>query len=296
MVSSDTLPKTTCICFYNTNLINIENIAINSFFGVFPNYEGRIFGRNGRQQGNMFCYELYVTAADLDYSKLIPYGYELSHEIPSFNAIFATTVIENDELRINAAWDYLYSEWLQNSMFEYTGEPYYEEYLVKNGKLTKLKLYLPIQKRADDVKITLITNPCLCFVVVEANGYNAELNASTAVIDYMKQHYLHIIKSFKEFYVQKNLDTCVCGVHVSAEFWVDDSENIKSITTEHNNYLMLESCVMGDYCRYAELLATFAKENGMRIDKQGIFAVYDVRNSYKNARIKMYCPVKVHIK
>ena len=52
------------------------------------------------------------------------------------------------------AWDYLYSEWLQNSVFEYTDEPYYEEYILKNGNSVKLKLYLLIRERKEETKIT----------------------------------------------------------------------------------------------------------------------------------------------
>jgi hypothetical protein len=59
-------------------------------------------------------------------------------------------------------------------MFEYTGKPYFEEYILRNGKPTKLKLYLPIKKRNTETKINVIKNPGLRFITAKAEGFDAE--------------------------------------------------------------------------------------------------------------------------
>jgi predicted transcriptional regulator YdeE len=106
------------------SLKGIENKAIKAFLNACPDYIGRIFGRNGKQKGNIFCYELYLTSTEINYDILSSYGFVVESDIPCFTSAFASSTVTNDEQKINAAWDYLYSQWLQNSMLEYTNEPY----------------------------------------------------------------------------------------------------------------------------------------------------------------------------
>jgi len=49
---------------------------------------------------------------------------------------------------------------------------------------------------------------------------------------------------------------------------------------------------MGDYDTYAEMMLTFAIENGICVNKKEIFAVYEGKGSLKKLKIKMYCPIK----
>jgi len=204
-------------------------------------------------------------------------------------------------------------------MFEYVTrndgaiEPYFEEYIIRKGnnpcgaKPAKLKLYLPIQKRADKMKITLINDPGLCFITAKAGGHNAEKAASKTVIDYLSEHYPYIVKTSKEFYLSKTSHggpkacSCVCGVKVNSELRIRDDDNVscgavENLTIDKGSYLMLESSVMGDYDRYAELLLSFARDNGMATDGAGgkgkIFAVYDARESFDNPKIRMYLQIK----
>lgn len=282
IVSSETIPKTLCIRFYHSSLRNIENRAVNTFLGAVPDYGGRVFGRNGKQDGSKFCYELYLTDTDRDYSILEAFGFKiLTVKIP-FAATFATSTVQNNEQKINTAWDYLFSGWLQNSMFEYTNEPYYEEYILKNKKSAKLKLYLPIKKRGEETKIILVNNPGLHFTIAKAKGYNAEKIAAKTVINYLSANYPHIVQTSKEFYLHKEINSCVCGVRSYPNLRIWEDENIENIVTSDSNYLVLESCVMGDYDRYADLLLSFAQDNGMAANKKEIFAVYNIKKSFKN--------------
>jgi len=206
VVSGETIPRAQRVLFYHSNLTNIENTAVGTFLQAFPDYNGRIFGRNGEQVGNKLCYELYMTDTGRDYNKLNTYGFIITHETSCFTATFATSTVRINERNINAAWDYLYSE---------------------------------------------------------------------------------------EFYLRKETDAYICGVRVKSELRIAGAENIESVRTNPNNYLILESRVAGDYDRYADMLLTFACDNGMTADKPGIFAVYDAQESFDNPRIKIYCPVKI---
>jgi len=299
-VSGETIPKMVCLQFYHSSIKDIENKAIGVFLNVIPDYNGRIFGRNGKQDGYKFCYELYLTDMDRDFNALKAYGFIKSKATDKFATTFACSTVKNDEDKINAAWNYLYHTWLQNSMFEYMNEPYYEEYILKKGKPIKLKLYLPIQRREDDTKITLINDPDLHFIIAKAKGYNAEKIASKTVIDYLSEYYPYIVKTSKEFYLHKEIYSCVCGVKVNSELRLKDDANVENVATSKGSYLMLTSNVMGDYDRYADLLLSFAHDNGMTIaaagrNKRKIFAVYDAKESFDKPKIKMYCPIKQNV-
>ena len=295
-VANDTIPPTLRVLFYHACLKHIENRAVKAFLTAVPDYRGRIFGRNGKQKGNRLCYELYLTDIESDYTRLGQYGFELAGVTPYSTATFATSLVRNDEQRINAAWDYLYAEWLQHSMFQYTDAPYFEEYLLHNGKPVKLKLYLPIHKRDEDTKITLAGNPELRFVTAKARGRNAEKIASQTVVDYFTRHYPYLMKSSTAFYLQKDADTYVCGIRIHRELQTIKEKNIDSIHTDQSHYLVLESRVMGDYDRYADLLLSFARDNGMAADSKDIFAVYHANESFDHLSINMYCPVQIDTK
>lgn len=292
-VLCDTLPAARRLLFYRSALPGIEDMAVRAFLRAFPGYGGRILGRNGRQDGGRFCYELYVSDMDADYGPLARHGFEVTRPVPGATATFATTTVRNDEEDISAAWDYLYSEWLQSSMFEYTDEPYYEEYLLRNGKPYRLKLYLPIRKRSPDTRITLTANPGLHFLAARADGCNAEKTASQAVFHYVSAHHPEIIRTSKELYHRQDTHSCTCGIRIPPELHVADGGNVARIATERAHYLVLESSVTGDYDRYAKLLAAFALGSGMNADTAGIFAVYDAGKSFDNLRIRMYCPVRI---
>lgn len=295
-VSNEIFPLTLRVLFFYPRLKNIENMAVSTFLSAFPNYSGRIFGRNAKHEGGKFCYELNLTETNINHSLLSSYGFEIALESPCHAVTFATVCVINDEHKINAAWDYLYSEWLHNSMFEYTGDPYYEEFILKNKEPIKLRLYLPIRERSEDTRITLINNPGLRFITAKARGYNAEEIASGKVMDYFKAHYPYLISTSNELYFRKEAEISICGIRVNPELQTVTDENVADITIGSDSYLVLESSVIGDYNRYAEFLLSFSRDNGIDADGDGIFAVYDARESLGNLKIKMYCPVKIRTK
>ncbi|MDE7299680.1 MAG: AraC family transcriptional regulator, partial [Lachnospiraceae bacterium] len=54
------LPTLYGIQFFHRSLTGIENRALALLFERVPDFSGRLFGKNGRQRGALFCYELYV--------------------------------------------------------------------------------------------------------------------------------------------------------------------------------------------------------------------------------------------
>lgn len=293
VVSEETIPNTLCIVYYQSNRTNIEDTAIHTFLREFPQYDGRIFGRNGKSEPNRFCYELYLTETGIDTERLKGNHFEIAHKNAGFSTMFATSTVINEASKINSAWDYIYAQWAQNSMFEYTNKPYFEEYILKKGKPVKVKLYLPIRERIEMTKITLLHNPELRFLTARASGNNAEETASRIIIDYVTAHYPNQIHTFHEFYLWKDTNEYVCGIKIHADLQIEDDENIMVLTTKHENYLVLESNVMGNYEKYVDMLQLFARDNGIDMVTREAFAVYNTEYSSLAPRINLYCPAKV---
>jgi AraC-like DNA-binding protein len=289
IVSSEIIPKAFCVKYNSKTLKNIENKAVGALFEQMPDYSGRIFGQNGKQNGTDFCYELYLTEKR-DIEKLR--NFEMAGEIARFSTLSAKTTVPNTEEKINAAWDYLYYTWLPASMFEHNNEPYYEEYIIKNKKPVKLKLYLPVQKREGEFKISLINDLNMRFIISKIFGYNAEQKSSKAIINYLSEYYPYVLKTSKEFFIQKDSGFFAYGIRVNKNFRFQRKNNINEYITENDTYISLESEVMGDYNRYADMLLSFAHNNGIKIEKNDIFMVYDAINGFIKPKTKMYCQIK----
>jgi len=269
-VKQESIPSTQCLRYYDSRLLGLENRALDWLLASRPGYRGRIFGRNGAQKGSKLCYELYIESDDADQ--------------PAVTGLFAQTTCPNTEDKINAAWDYLYLTWLAGSMFGRSGQPYFEEYLFKNGRPAKLRLFLPLQKRADAANITLETDPALRFVVAAAKTEKA---AAGAVMKFLKERHPHIVQGASEFYLQQNAEGYTCGIAV------DESVTEHTLTPGPGHYLVLHSAVMGEYDGLCRHLLTFAGNNGMQARREGCFAVYDAQGGYENLGMKVYCRVKL---
>jgi len=291
-VKPENIPPTLCLRYYDAKYKGIEDRAAASFLALVPGFRGRLFGCGGKQRGTKSCYELFIT----HYEPLLPLlkksTFEIGEPGPAMNTLFATTTASNGEAQINAAWDYLYLTWLAGSMFERTGQPYFEEYLLKNSQPVKLRLYLPIQKRAGIANITLETDPALRFVVAAAKTEKA---ASRAVTDFLKTQHPHVLQSIDEFYLQQNPCGYTCGVRVSTQLEAPmcTPMGVHSLTLGPGHYLVLHSPAMGEYNALCNRLLAFAGSNGITAWREDCFAVYDAHGGYKNLGMKLYCKVNL---
>ncbi|MDR1328360.1 MAG: AraC family transcriptional regulator [Oscillospiraceae bacterium] len=299
-VKSEIIPASFCAKYYSSKPIGIEDAAVGELFRQFPDYSGRVFGRDGKQRGARFCYELYLTESAPGLACFEPGG-----DRPEFTARFATTAAANSEEQINGAWDALCNIWLPSSMFERSDSPYFEEYVLKNGAVAKLKLYLPIQKRLDAPRFRIVENPGLRFAVADASGAGAEKRASQAVMDFLTERYPRAAQSAREFYVRRSGASYTCGArldtqHIESPRQVAGlagdravsvqmlSSSIRTLEVNAGRYLVLESGVMGDYELYSELLDKFARENGFALDPESAFALYDASGGFDSPRMKVF--------
>jgi len=282
IVAVEQIPTTVCFRFYCQGFLNIENNAIKAMFEQIPQYKGRIFGYNGKQTENGFYYDLCLTDTNIKHLN----GFIYRGIINGSATNFAVTSVKYNEKEINNSWNMLCNEWLPSSMFEASREPFFEEYLIRNKKPFKLKLYLPIEKRDNEMKITIIKKPDLRYAVVTAKGLNAEKKAAHKIIEYMYENRLKT-NLIREYLVSIKNDEYTCGVRSIGDFNINDND-VLLFTTDDEHYVVLENTVIGDYNLYAEKLVDFARDNGINIEQDSIFAVYSAEANPIKPKMKMY--------
>ncbi|MBC8543059.1 helix-turn-helix domain-containing protein [Bianquea renquensis] len=280
-VGMESIPAYTTTRFYSSCQVGIEDNAIKAL--GLGNISGRVFGRNGKQMGNRFCYEVMT---------------EIPGEIRT--SLYATCVVNYDDADISNGWNYLYNNWLSASMFEESGEGIFEEYFFQNGKPRKLKLYLPVKKRKVEQHITITAEPEKTFIIAKEKGYNAERKASEMVMAFLQQHPL-LIRNAQRFYVCTYNGVYECGVECDSDFWLTTplkqrmSCGIDLIHMPAGRYAVLSGNCYGDTRVVREKMDSWLQNNGIPHENEPAFAIYEITDgSYdaENICMKLYKRLK----
>jgi len=293
-VSAETIPPTLCLRYYDSRLPGLEDRALAWLFAERPDFRGRVFGRNGKQEGSKLCYELYIESPADRAGR------------PAASGVFATTACPNTEREISAAWDYLYNDWLKTSMFSMAAEPpwadmpYFEEYIHAHGEVKRLQLYLPVIKRPGFHRIGLRRCGEMRFLAARASGADAEKAASKAVMDFLTAHHPGLARGARQFYVSTAQErgpglhvvqgkSYVCGVALQAPLDLPPGCGAEIITWPAGEYAVLEGDCCGDTGAYEAVLASWARGMGLRAEKAP-FAVYETGGSYdrQDICVKIY--------
>ena len=301
-VATETIPPTLCLRYYDSRLLGIENRALAWLYASRPGYRGRVWGRNGKQEGSKLCYELFIESDHADH--------------PAITGIFAKTACANEEDEINAAWDYLFNDWLKTSMYAIPAEqpwadaPYFEEYLYTGGQAKKLTLYLPITKKPGFHKIRLCRCDDMHFLIARSHGKGAEKAASKAAMDFLMAHYPHLAQSARRFYVSAGLEpqpklhivqaqSYACGIALHSPLKLPPGCNaaaadVEMLTWPAGEYAVLEGECCGDSGAYEAVLAAWMEGMGL-LPAAEPFAVYETEGSCTNrdSRVKIYQALKI---
>lgn len=290
-VSKVNIPQTICLRFYHPVLPGLESLAVQTFLASNPDYSGRIFGRNGMQYRNRFCYELYVEESE----GLHTDGFSGGVLRPSYSAVCAQIRVRNVEEEIGAAWDWLYSVWLANSMFVYAGaddltfeNTYFEEYCHRNTRVPKLRLYLPLRHQNSLMKVTL-EHKTFSFLVSDSTGPSAETEASRTVLQFLAHFRPGVLQNAVQFYHQERDNRCTCGVNTEGTIPHDDS--LRTICYENTPFAILHCNGIHAYSKASEQLLSWLRENGFQ-PSDSPFAVYDTTENEDNPDMMVYCPLK----
>ncbi|MDD4125930.1 MAG: helix-turn-helix domain-containing protein [Eubacteriales bacterium] len=274
-VGTEYIPECITTRFYDSCLIGIEDKAV----AAQGDIKGRIFGRNGKQIGNRFCYEVMT-----------------EKEGTANSGTYATCTVNYNEKDINDGWNYLYNIWLSSSMFEQAEEGYFEEYIFQNGKPRKLKLYLPVKKRKAEQYITIISVPEMTFVITRGQGYNAERKASEKVMTYLQEHNPLLIRNAQRFYVCAYDNVCECGIECGDGFKLPNNCGLEIMRIPAGQYAILPDDRLGDIRMGAAKIDLWLVNNAIPHENTPVFALYETLNGkYDNEHIlmKLYKRLKI---
>lgn len=274
-VTAETIPKTIHIQFYDPNQHGIEQQALAALRSFLPEYQGRIFGRDGQLRDGLFCYELAVEYNTDLLDRLADSTIQGIKVAQEFSLTFAKTTVRNDEAEIRLAWDYLYLKWLRTSMFVQDNGRYFEEYICKSGQVRKLILYLPVKRRTDYDKSSVNFCAGLEFLVSSREGGQAEEEASAAVMNYISRHTPEAISIVREFYVAQNGLSYTCGVRLEQAIELPVNSGLEILRITAGRYAMLESGSCSDRGVFIALLDAWVQENGWSKDDLPAFTTYE---------------------
>ena len=266
-VGTEYIPACSITRFYDSRLAGIEEKAL----AALGETKGRVFGRNGRQTGNQFCYEVMI-----------------EREGEGRAAFYATCTVDNSESAINDGWNYLYHTWLSGSMFEDSGEGYFEEYLMQKGKPNKLKLYLPVIKRKAAHQIAISNLEETFFLIAKEKGYLAERKAAERVMHFLRDHHPLLMQSIQLFYVCAYDDTWECGVQCGGGFKAPTGSGLELRHVPQGQYAVLLDDCLGDIRVGDVKMERWLQYNGIPQEDRPAFAIYETLDgNYDNAGIRM---------
>ncbi len=292
-VSSENIPKAIHMKYYHSQIRGIENRSLAYLFSVLPNYTGRIFGRNGKQLNNKFCYELDIEYREDIINVLKSSEFqEIRIELPKTD-VYAKITVKNTEREINLAWDYLYLEWLKISMFEQTDNPYFEEYVHKGDNVKRLILYLPVKKRSDYNRITIKDCEDMYFLASRCGGADAERKASKYVLDYLLCNNPSYINTMYQFYVANHESIYVCGVMINETFRFQKDKRVERLHIEGGRYAVLEGDCCGDNIVFERMLSSWIVDNGFSRGGSPGFTIYEANGSFEQKDIKTFVYMKL---
>ncbi|MEN6314771.1 MAG: helix-turn-helix domain-containing protein [Clostridiaceae bacterium] len=284
-VGTEFIPECKTTRFYDSCLIGIENKAIISLGQI----AGRVFGRNGKQTGSQFCYEVMTEQAG-------------NTAGVGKTDLYATCVVNYNESAINDGWNYLYNTWLSASMFEESGNAYFEEYIFQNGspgrmgeqqaKVAtsphKLKLYLPVKKRKKEQHISISFTSEMVFVIARERGYNAERKASEKVMTYLREYHPLIIRTAQKFYVCAYDNVCECGIECGSGFKLPNNSGLEIMRIPAGRYAVLPDDRLGDISMGAARIDLWLQNNSIAHENEPVFALYETLDGkYDNEHIRM---------
>lgn len=292
-VMQENIPKAIWAKFYHPKLNGIEHQALCVLKELLPEYQGRIFGKNGQQLGSRFCYEISVEYDPDVLNKLRNSVFVEVNVLPGTSLTFAKTTVKDDEQEIGLAWNYLYHSWLKTSMFTQDNESYFEEYIQKDGAVKKLILYMPVTRRKDYNKISLVNCESMLFLVSSREGLQAEEEASQEVMSYLSKHNPGAIRSARQFYVTRAGGSCTCGIRVEQELELPQDSGLACLRHEEGCYAVIESDSCSDSRVFEAYLDTWISESGFKRGAQPAFSIYETDGTFEPEAIKTKVWIKL---
>ncbi|MFD0619135.1 helix-turn-helix domain-containing protein [Paenibacillus sp. GCM10027629] len=109
-------------------------------------------------------------------------------EEPFIGGLYAVRkVTASSPKTVQEGWDRLLSEWLPKSTFEIGTHQYVEEFSAYNGKVTRMNLYLPVQRKFHNEPIEVVELTEAIAFFCRGFGAEAQMVAEQRLIDWCKR-------------------------------------------------------------------------------------------------------------
>jgi AraC family transcriptional regulator len=115
---------------------------------------------------------------------------------------------------VQEAWNRLLAEWLPKSTFDIGGHQYMEEFIAYNGKVTRMNLYLPVQRKFHPEQIEVVELPEKEALYCRATGADAQREAEQKLIHWHERRINGQPASQGKYYMSFHY-----GNHGSKDYW-----------------------------------------------------------------------------
>lgn len=295
-VSTLTIPEFFCVSYLSKQDDTLEQDAVEKLICILPKYRGRLFGRNAPSEVNVPCYELLLETTQLTKEQLLLLSEQFSAAKiePSFNHLFALTTVENHAPKICSTWNYLYSDWMQNSMFQPSPLPYYEEYLLQHGKRSKLQLYLPVEKDSNNKKLGIRELPETYYLVVSSVVKDEEETTAEKLTSFLTKYYPYLLQRNSNLYIKESANQYTCGIQLDYAIPIDASSDISLFKQSAGSYAYIHSVQMTDGRILKKQLSSWLSDNGFHIDHSSCFTIYYRKNDTSESALQtaVYYPLE----
>jgi len=89
---------------------------------------------------------------------------------------------------VQDGWNRLLADWLPKSTFEIGSPPYLEEFIAYNGKVARMNLHLPVQRKLRDEPIEIVERETASVYCWRGYGEEAQKAAKQGLIDWYESH------------------------------------------------------------------------------------------------------------
>ena len=146
----------------------------------------RYFGRNidykrSDDESNHYEYEMMVLIDEPNINSID--GMHIKKIHCGMYAVGTTP--SNCDHKIQSLWNLVYSEWLPKSLFKEGTHTYLEEYITYNGKLVRMKLYLPIERQLKPDMITVEEPDPFWVAYCRSFGHDSQNKADATLSEWL---------------------------------------------------------------------------------------------------------------
>ncbi|BBH24475.1 hypothetical protein Back11_58200 [Paenibacillus baekrokdamisoli] len=211
----------------------LEEQAFHTFYcqlteSGFPLADARIIGRNVEPSDSYdeHEYEIMATYTELN-QPLLPFNPDYRTAIIA-GGLYAVSLTAADNAHtIISSWNRLLAEWLPKSTFTLGEHSFLEEWMHYKGKVSRLKLFLPVQRAKEQPSIEIIDIPSVPIRSFRCDGPRSQTMADEQLTAWLQDRRLSMDVSEEiQLYMSSNYGV----LPTSDDYWYELSISLPGST------------------------------------------------------------------